>query len=392
MAFESQNLDRGSVESQWGGSPKNAGSLMEELELNLSPQSTDATLENTGLADPNVNADVKSVTEETPTKEGGLLEDTVKPDVTEKPATTATATEIDEKFKSAINSLVEEGILDGFENYEIKTIDDVKELIVENIKDKTQAINENIFQETLESLPAQFQSVIKYGLSGGTNIQELLESWKDVEQAYNVDISTDAGKEQVVRDYLTLSNYGTPEMIEQDIKTWKDLGTLDAKANVYKPQLENHYMERVAYKEREAQDQMMQEEQYYQQYTAAVGQVLGAEDLNGLVLDNKTKQYIYENSQPIYRSQLTGKPVDALQAAIEDLKFGQNANPTQYAEAILAITQPEVYKEILKTQLKTELAMATEKKLRKQVQSDVTGSSVELDKTKTKSRQEPLTW
>lgn len=390
MAFELNNVDKGSVEKQWG-SGSSSSSLLESFETDKALVEQDAIIKS-GLENPDDDQNVKKIDVDSSLAKESLLEKTIeKEEVNKETAASGSDQDIDDNVKSAINALVEEGIIDGFDNYEIKTLEDVKDLIKENIKDKTSAINENIFQETLQQLPPQFQSIIKYGLNGGQDINSLLQSWANVEKVYNIDTTTDGGKEEVVREYLTLSNYGTPEMIEQDIKTWKDLGTLEAKANIYKPQLESYHMQQVAAKEQEAQEEILQKQQYFEAYTQEVGKVLSQADLNGLPLDKATRQYLYENVQPIYQSQLTGEPIDALQAVVEELKFGENANPAFYSELALFATNPELYKDLLRNQLRTELAISKEKTLRKKVQSDISGISPELDK-KSQPRRDSQTW
>lgn len=291
-----------------------------------------------------------------------------------------------ETFSNILTELAESGVLNLYEDYDIKTVDDFKGLIQDNIQDRLTEVNQNIFQETLQSLPPQFQSVMKYGLSGGSDVTSLLDAWANVEKTYNADVSTDTGKEQVVRDFLKLSNYGTDEMIEQDIKTWKDLGTLDTKVELYKPKLEEYYMGQVAQKEQEALLQKQQEDHYFTEYTDAVGQVLSKPDLNGIPLDNNAKKFIYENSFPQYQSQITGQRIDALQAVIEELKFGQQANPEFYAELMLHATNPQYYREVLMSQIRTELAQEKEKTLRKKVKEEVSGTNYETQQT---NRQRP---
>jgi len=88
---------------------------------------------------------------------------------------------------------------------------------------------------------------------------------------------------------------------------------------------------------------------------------------------------VYENTQPLYQSQLTGRPVDALQAIVEELKFGENANPAFYAELLLHATQPDVYRELFSSRMKENVAVNTERKLRSAAARDAAGG-VEVQK------------
>jgi len=353
----------------WNTTPTGQTSLLESV---ANPEDK---LEQNNLTDPTKDPNDLTKQIDNPSKEGSLLEKTKDESKTDSPENKNddSSVIVDDKLKEVLNSLAEEGVISLYEDYEIKSASDLKSLIKDNIQDKLNEVNNNIFQETIQQLPPQFQSVINYGLSGGTDVQSLLQEWSNVERTFNADVSTEEGKEAIVREFLELSNYGTKEMIEEDIKTWKDLGKLDDKVNLYKPKLEQFYMEKVAAKEKEAEVFNQQKQSFFENYTNAVGQVLAKEDLNGIKLDNKTKQFIYENTYPRYVSRITNEPIDTLQAIVEELKFGENKNPEAYAEILYFATNREQYKEMLKQQIKNEVVLETEKKTRKLVKNQFSG-------------------
>jgi hypothetical protein len=365
MAFEITN---------WDDSQKTE-SLLEGFEV----IKEDIALDKSGLEDPekDPNVLVDPIKEKT---DDSLLENLDKEKKGDKPDDSLG--ELDSIASAAATLLAEQGVISLYEDYEIKTKEDLVAL----------EVNEYIFQEQLQALPPQFQSIMKYGLSGGTDVKSLLESWGEAERVFSIDITSEAGKEQVVRDYLRLTKYGSDEEITQDIQTWKDLGTLDKKAEAFKPKLEEYQMKVIAAKEKEADDANQLELQYTQQYINAVGQVLAKEDINGLKLDKQTKQFIYQNVQPIYQSQLTGKPIDALEAVVEELKYGQNANPEFYSQLLLFATQPEVFMETLKLQLKNNVTIEQERKLRRQVKEGVSGTPLDDTNKRSSKRPEELKW
>lgn len=375
MAFEITN---------WDDSQKTE-SLLEGFEV----IKDDIALDKSGLEDPekDPNVLVDPIKEKT---DDSLLENLDKEKKGDKPDDSLG--ELDSIASAAATLLAEQGVISLYEDYEIKTKEDLVALVKDNIQDKLSEVNEYIFQEQLQALPPQFQSIMKYGLSGGTDVKSLLESWGEAERVFSIDITSEAGKEQVVRDYLRLTKYGSDEEITQDIQTWKDLGTLDKKAEAFKPKLEEYQMKVIAAKEKEADDANQLELQYTQQYINAVGQVLAKEDINGLKLDKQTKQFIYHNVQPIYQSQLTGKPIDALEAVVEELKYGQNANPEFYSQLLLFATQPEVFMETLKLQLKNNVTIEQERKLRRQVKEGVSGTPLDDTNKRSSKRPDELKW
>lgn len=365
MAFETQTNNQ-----SWAGSQP-TGSLLEELETNQTPG-------NQGLTDPDKEKDDQTIQIPNSGTADSLLEPQKPADSTTPPPAGTAPAEIVGKPVSpevleAINGLADEGVIDLFDNREIKTVEDLKDLLAANVEDKISAVNENIFNETIASLPTQFQSIIRYGLDGGQDVQMLVQQWAATEQAFSLDVSTDEGKADAIRQYLTLTGYGSPEVINKDIETWKGLNMLDEKVAIFKPKLEQFHVEQVKQTENEAKAVAEQTARYQNSYTEAVGQTLSQADLNGLVLPNEIKQFVYENTQPLFQSQLTGQPVDALQAIVEELKFGQNVNPGFYAELLLHATQPEVYRDLITNSLKESVAINTERTLRKRVNAEVAG-------------------
>lgn len=282
-----------------------------------------------------------------------------------------TAVELDKNTSIYLNKLFEEGILAPFEGEEIKTYDDFRDLLQENIKTQLESVASNVLEAELSNLPPQFQSVMKYGMNGGTDVEGLLKNWQDAERVITLDPSTPEGKKQIVTEYLSKVGYGTEEMIANDVKAWEDLGTLDEKVEAYKPILEEMQMQKILMFERQAEQQRYQEQQFESDFLSAVEDVLIQDkQAIGLEIPVDLKQALYSQSLSQYQSQITGRKMDALEAIIEESKYGQNANPAFYTELMFHAAYPEQYKAMLLSQVKAEIAQTTERKLRSQVQSD----------------------
>ena len=279
--------------------------------------------------------------------------------------------ELDKNTSSYLNKLFEEGILAPFEGEEIKTYDDFRELLQENIKSQLESVSSNVLEHQISSLPPQFQSIMKYGMNGGTDVQTLLESWQDAERVITLDTNSSEGKKQIVTEYLSKVGYGTQEMIANDVKAWEDLGTLDEKVEAYKPILEEMQMQKILMFEKQAEQERYQEQQFEVNFLSAVENVLTQDkQAIGLEIPVDLKQALYAQSLSQYESQITGRKMDALEAIIEESKYGENANPAFYTELMFHAAYPEQYKAMLLSQVKAEIAQTTERKLRSQVQSD----------------------
>lgn len=292
---------------------------------------------------------------------------------------------LDPKTTEYLNKLFEEGVIAPFEDAEIKTYEDFKDLLQVNIKTQLETVQNNILEAELSSLPPQFQSVMKYGMNGGTDVKSLLESWQNAERVVNIDSSTVEGKKQIVAEYLTSVGYGTQEMIAADIKAMEDLGTLDSKVELYKPILEEMQMQKILMKEQEAKNTQLQEQEFQSNFISAVEGVLTQDkEYIGLELPINIKQALYSQSLPQYVSNISGRNLDALEAIVEEAKYGQNANPAFYTELMFHAAYPEEYKAMLLSQVKAEIVENRERKLRTQVQSDM-GKSNHVSQTKSVS-------
>lgn len=314
-----------------------------------------------------------------------LLDEKENKDVVVESKDDIIVNELDPKTTEYLNKLFEEGIIVPFEGEEVKTYDDFKDLLQTNIQSKLESVQKSILESELNNLPPQFQSVMKYGMNGGTDVKSLLQDWQNAERVINIDVSTDAGKKQVVAEYLSSVGYGTPEMIAADIKAMEDLGTLDSKVELYKPKLEEMQMQKILMKEKEAEQIKLQEQQFQNNFISAVENVLTQDkQAIGLELPVDLKQALYSQSQPQYVSQFTGIRLDALEAIVEEAKYGQNANPAFYTELMFHAAYPDQYKAMLLAQVKAEVAESRERKLRSQVQSDM-GKNNHISQTKSTS-------
>lgn len=272
-----------------------------------------------------------------------------------------------------VKELIEKNVLLPWEGEEVKTTQDLIDLIQENMEHKLTEVNNNIFEDKLQSLPPQYQSIIKHGLNGGQDIQSLMESWVRVEKTFNTDINTEEGQEGVVKQYLLETGYGSEAMIDKDIQTWKDLGVLKEKAEAFKPVLEESQIRKVHALEQEQMIKAQQEQQFHEYHLNTINQMLTSFKLEGMELDRETKANLFDAAQPRYQSQITGKPVDTLEAIIEELKYGQNQDPALYLELMYHAADPEGFKENIKTSIKSSIAQERRRTLQTQVRKDISG-------------------
>ena len=71
---------------------------------------------------------------------------------------------------------------------------------------------------------------------------------------------------EIARQYLTATNFGTPEEIEEEIETWADTERLEKKANQFKPKLDRMQEKIVQQRLAEQEQKKAQQEDAAAQY------------------------------------------------------------------------------------------------------------------------------
>ena len=95
------------------------------------------------------------------------------------------------EFVSIVNELIEAGDLLPFEGEDgtVKTIEEAKELLKLNIKQKEEASIEDVKKELRASYSPQIQAILEYADQGGTDIRPLMSAIAEVEKTADLDIN-----------------------------------------------------------------------------------------------------------------------------------------------------------------------------------------------------------
>jgi hypothetical protein len=364
----------------WNQKPTQGDSLLEDSTAMQNAGLEAQEEESKSIEEIGAQSSEGSLLEQSKEVDPAKAEETVKKDENEDPskqkeeANTADVLTLDKiTSNDLVQELIEKKVLLPWEGDKVETSEDLIELIQNNMDHKLQEVNQQIFDDRLASLPPQYQSIMKYGLNGGQDVQALINSWGEVEQTFNTDISTTEGQESVVKQYLLETGYGSEAMIDKDIKTWTDLGVLEEKATAFKPALEESQMRKVHALEQQQQMQVQQEQQFHQHHMDVIGHSLTSFQLEGADLDRETKGRLFEAAQPQYQSQITGRPIDALEAIVEELKYGQNQDPNLYLELMYFASDPEGFKENLRSSIRSTQAKQRQRTLQTEIRKDISG-------------------
>ena len=244
------------------------------------------------------------------------------------------------------SKMIEEGSLVPFDDdkpLEEYTTKDFRELFEANFQERENKIRENTPKEFFQALPEELQIAAKYVADGGQDLKGLFRTLAHVEEIIELDPTDEYDQEEIARQYLHATRFGTAEEIEAEIEDWKDLNKLGQKAQQFKPKLDAMQEQIIARQLAEQEVKKDQQEKAAKAYTDNVYNTLVAGELGGIKLDKKTQSLLYSGLvQPNYPS-ISGKPTNLLGHLLEKYQFVE-PNHTLIAEALWLLADPDGYK------------------------------------------------
>lgn len=289
-----------------------------------------------------------------------------------------------------VNKLIEAGKIIPFDDdkpldeYSLK---DYQELIEANFQEIENKVRQQTPIEFFDSLPHELQYAAKYVADGGQDLKGLFKVLAAAEEVRELNPSVEKDQEQIVREYLRVTNFGSNEDIQEEIDAWKDRGDLEAKALKFKPKLDA--MQEDVVQQRIAQQEQMrqQQQQAAQQYMENVYNTVSVAEINGLKMDKKVQGMLYNGLvQPNYPS-ISGRPTNMLGHLLEKYQYVEPNYPL-IAEALWLLADPDGYRAKVKEQGKTEAVEKTVRQLKTE-QAKMQTSAPVVEKEETVQRRIP---
>ena len=282
--------------------------------------------------------------------------------------------------------MIEEGTLFGFDDekpLEEYSTKDFRELFEANFQEREAKIRQDTPKEFFNSLPQELQVAAKYVADGGTDMKGLFRTLSHVEEIIQLDPENESHQAEIARQYLTATNFGTPEEIQEEIETWTDIEKLDKKAKQFKPKLDKMQERIVAQQLAEQEQKKAQQDAAASQYMDSVYNTLSEGKLGDLKLDRKVQNHLYGGLvQPNYPS-ISGKPTNLLGHLLEKYQFVEPRHDL-IAEALWLLSDPNGYKEKIKSLGNKAAVEKTVRQLKTAQSKKTVNSSVEDDKSNTR--------
>jgi hypothetical protein len=232
---------------------------------------------------------------------------------------------------------------DDGKSFDEYTAKDWEELIEANLEEKANQVRRETPKQFFASLPEELQIAARYVADGGQDLKGLFNTLGAVEQTKTLNLKSEIDQETIIKEYLSATDYGTSDEIEDEIELWKDLGKLEQQAAKFKPKLDK-MQEKIVIKKLEEQElKKKQQEHASKQYMTNVYETLKDGALGDIKVDKRTQAMLYNGLvQPSYPS-VSGRNTNLLGHLLEKYQFVE-PNYTLISEALWLLSDPVGYK------------------------------------------------
>lgn len=272
-----------------------------------------------------------------------------------------------------VNQLITDDVLFGYQDaegnsVEIKTIDEAKQLIKDNLAESGKDKKEEWKKEYREEFSPQVQAILHYaeqGAQSATQLFQLMGAIQQVEEAVEIDMNTPQGHEQVIRQIYKAKGF-KDSYIDKQVNILKDLGEdrIKTEAEELYPELVQAKQEQVKRVLADQEARRKEAEEASKVYVSTIKQTLSKDVVGGVKLSREDKAKLYEAvTQPKYTS-LNGSPTNLFVKTLEDLQFGKNANYEHFMNVVQYAIDPKTFVEKLKTSVGNDIADDTFRKLK----------------------------
>jgi len=281
----------------------------------------------------------------------------------------------------ALKSLFDNKVLLPFEDdkkLEDYTQADIEELIKANLAQQKADLQQELPNQFFGSMPTEMQQAYQYIANGGQDLKGLFQAMSSSQEIRQVNVEDEPGQVYAVRSYLQATQYGTPDEIEDEIRSLQDRGDLEKKAKQFKPKLDAMSQNMVNQKLAQQEQETVKRQQQSQNYMDNVYTVLEGGELSGIKLDNRVQNMLYAGLvQPNYPS-ANGKQTNQLGHLLEKYQWIEPRHDL-IAEALWLLADPDGYRGEIRKQGSTAQVEDTVRKLKTEQQLSKTGGSVQDD-------------
>lgn len=266
---------------------------------------------------------------------------------------------------SMVNDLVTNGELFGFEDGEVKTIEDAKELIKLNVQEAKKTTDEDVWSRKVKTYSPQVQAVLQYAEKGGQDLSPLIAAISEVEKVTDHNIETESGQENIIREYYTLQGWKDDE-IKEEIETAKDLNKLKSKAEKFLPKILETEQQRIESIMVEQEQRQLEMEEARNKYLSTIKTTLDKEKLGDVQLTRQEKAVIWDGLTDVRYASWSGQPTNLFFKTLEELQAGDKADYDRFLEVVFLTLNRSAFKDKIKKELNNQNIASTVRQLKVQ--------------------------
>jgi len=278
-------------------------------------------------------------------------------------------------FVSALKDLMKEEVILPFELEEGEKEKPIEEFTKKELIDLLKANQKRVKEQAEEAAPREFfdalpeelQYVASYVANGGKELNKVFRHLADKGAMKDIDVKTPEGQEQAIRMYLSATKWGTPEEIEEEVISLKDLpGALEKKANQFKPKLEGLKQQQIDREVKDAELRNKAQLAAVAKYRETVYNTVSAGELNGIKITPSVQNMLFNGLV---------ESVDGIRELLT--KANVKTDMAHLSEVFWLLKDPKGYKETLKQAGASESTEDTVRKLKTAADNKKAGSQME---------------
>lgn len=287
-------------------------------------------------------------------------------------------------FVSALKDLMKEEVILPFELEEGEKEKPIEEFTKKELIDLLKANQKRVKEQAEEAAPREFfdalpeelQYVASYVANGGKELNKVFRHLADKGAVKDIDVKTPEGQEQAIRMYLSATKWGTPEEIEEEVISLKDLpGALEKKANQFKPKLEGLKQQQIDREVKDAELRNKAQLAAVAKYRETVYNTVSAGELNGIKITPSVQNMLFNGLV---------ESVDGIRELLT--KANVKTDMAHLSEVFWLLKDPKGYKETLKQAGATESTEDTVRKLKTAADNKKASSQMEQIKSGSAAR------
>ncbi len=243
---------------------------------------------------------------------------------------------------------------------------DFIELLKANVDDKVSKAKDETPKEFFESLPQELQYAAMHVAKGNTDLKSVFKALSEREEIKELDPTNESHVETIARQYLQATNFGSgdDELIEDQVQEWIENGNISKKAQQFKPKLDKMQEQILEQKLKKQEEFQLAQSEKRKTYVNDVYGALENGELNGIKINNKTQNFLFNELTTTKYQSMNGKPTNLLGKLLEEHQYGEKPRMDLIAEATWLLSDPEAYKEQLTKRAISDTNLDTAKKLK----------------------------